>query len=795
MKIPLKWLRDYINLDMAPTQIAEILTSAGLEVEDVHSTAPGFERVIVARVVDVQKHPNADKLCVATVSNGSETFQVVCGAPNCKAGMKTAFAQVGAVLRDEKGESFKVKQAKLRGVESFGMLCAADELGIGEDGDGIIEFPEHLQEGADVAEMYTDTVFDIALTPNLNYCSSVVGIARELSAMIGKPFHLPKVNVRETLSSSIENDAEVILQDTQGCPRYACRVVKNVRVGPSPDWMENRLLAAGIRPINNIVDITNYVLLELGHPLHAFDYDKLEEHTIVVRQAKEGERFTTLDEKERQLQAGDVLICDHKRPIALAGIMGGQNSEVSDATTNVLIESAYFNPTAIRKTSKRLGIQTEASRRFERGADPNGVLLALDRAAMLMQELASGQVVAGKIDNQAMIFPEKVVHCRLSRINQILGTHLSLSEVEAIFQRLKFAYKWDGHDTFIVTVPTWRVDVNAEIDLIEDVARVYGYNNIAKTDPAYHASALQHTPLYVFEREVRTRLVAEGLQEFITCDLIGPTLSNIVKEHMMPQEAIIKVLNPTSIEQSILRTSLLPGLLQVVKYNIDHQVHDINGFEIGRIHFKEGEQYKEETVLGIVLSGKSAQSSWNQKPHDMDFFDMKGILENLFLELNIGDVSFRPSKFEAFHTGRQASLFVGEQELGSMGEVHPTIQRRLDVTQRIIFAEISLHALMQARKPIASMQSLPSYPSSERDWTMTLQKDVPIHNILSQIKKGASPLLEAVYLLDVYHSEKLGDSKNVTFRFIYRDKDKTISQEAVDAEHSRILKTDFSHQP
>lgn len=788
MKLPLSWLQEYINPGCSPAQISVLLTSAGLEVDAVETTAPSFERVVVGRVIKVEKHPAADKLCVANVSDGVEVFQVVCGAPNCREGMKTAFAPVGASISDGPGKQFKISKAKLRGVESSGMLCSAKELQIGEEGDGIMEFADQVKEGADVAEMYADTVFEISLTPNLGHCSNVIGVARELSAVTGLPMNQPKIHVIESKQQRTDKAAHVTVEDQKGCPRYVCRVIKNVKIGPSPEWMQKRLIASGLRPVNNIVDITNYVLLEMGQPLHAFDFDKLDGHAIIVRSAKKDERFVTLDEKERVLQPGDILICDKQKPVALGGIMGGLNSEVTDTTVNVLLEAAYFHPGTIRKTSKRLGLQTDASRRFERNCDPNAVIAAADRAAMLMHELAGGDVLEGVIDIKTEEFPNKQITVRLSRINAILGTHLSVDEVENVFSRLQFVCQWDGKDNFVISVPTFRADIGAEIDLVEEVARIYGYNNIQKSEIRYQASTIPHTPIFLFEREIRTRLVSEGLQEFLTCDLIGPTLSGIVKEHLMPEEAIIKVLNPTSIEQSILRTSLLPGLLQLVKYNINYQNHDISGFEIGRIHFKEGEeQFKEESVLGIVLSGKNAPHHWDQKPHDADYYDLKGIVENLLAELCIENATFKISAFKAFHTGRQASIFVNGLEVGSIGEIHPTILRRLDVTQRIIFAELSLHDLMNVRSATKQMKPLPKYPCSGRDWTVTLKDEVTLQSIMDQIKLTASPVLEEVSLVDIYRSEKLGkDLKNVTLHFVYRDKEKTIEQEIVDSEHNRI---------
>lgn len=636
---------------------------------------------------------------------------------------------------------------------------------------------------------HPDTLFEISLTPNLGYCACLLGIARELSAVTERPVKVPKSVVEESAKEQIAKMLRVTVNDRMGSPRYACRVIRGVTVGPSPEWLKRRLEVCGLRSVNNIVDITNYVLLETGQPLHAFDYDLLEGHEIVVRNAKEGEGFVTLDGKERRLSSEDLLICDKSKPVALAGVMGGLNSEVSDTTRNVVLESAYFHPGTIRKTSKRLGLQTDASKRFERGCDPNQVPKALDRAIMLIKQVAGGDILEGAFDIKESTFPERVVACRLSRVNHILGTHISVNEVETIFKNLGFNYRWDGQDTFTVTVPTYRVDVLDEIDLIEEVARIFRYDNIEKPSSArYHASRIPHAPIFHFEQEVRSRMVSEGLQEFITCDLIGPSLLGIVHDSMIPEAALIRVLNPTSVEQSVLRTSLLPGLLQVVKYNLDHQNLNVSGFEVGRVHFKDLDKYKEQPVLGIILTGRSSPHHWNIKPHEIDFFELKGMIENLLKELGIDNMTFRPSTYPTLHSGRQASIFVDALELGSFGEVHPAIRRRLDVTQRIFFAELSLHDLMQVRKVNLPMHDLPIYPSSERDWTITLKEEISMQDLLATIRSAASPLLEQVSLVDIYRSEKLGKGlKNVTFRFVYRDNIKTIEQEAVEAEHKHII--------
>lgn len=791
MLIPLSWIKEYLDLNLSPAEIAKILTMAGLEVDSYKTIDLGVENVVVGHVLQVDKHPNADKLCVATVTDGQEVYQVVCGAPNCRPGIKTALARLGATLKGADGQTFTIKKSKLRGVESSGMLCAADELNLSSEGEGILELPESAQPGTPIQELFSDTIFEISLTPNLSHCSSIIGVVRELSAATGLPMREPHISLKEG-GEAINQLTKVNILDTEACPRYTCRLIRNIKVGPSPDWLKMRLEKSGLRSINNVVDVTNYVLLEMGHPLHAFDFDRLEGKEIIVKKASEGMTFRTLDDKERQLSHQDLMICDAKQPVALAGVMGGMNSEVNQDTQNILLESAYFDPVTIRKTSKRLGLQTDSSKRFERGTDPNGLIASLDRAAMLIQQVAGGEIAAGAIDTKSRDFPEKVIVCRLNRLNQLLGIVLGQGEVEDIFRRLRFGYNWNGQDSWDVRVPTYRVDVQAEIDLIEEVARLYGYDNIKKTASRYVTSQLPHAPIYLFEQEMRNRLIAEGLQEFLTCDLIGPSLLDVIQQDQALQpESMVHVMNPTSVEQSILRTSLLPGLLQVVKYNVDHQNHHISGFEIGRIHFKESEsQFNEQSVAAIVLSGKSRPQDWAQKPHDYDFYDLKGIVENLLKEIGVTDYKFKNLGMQIFHSGRQASIFVDSLEIGSIGEIHPAIQRRLDVPQRILFGEFNLHDLMQVAKRKDKVKSLALYPGSERDWTLTIKTSVPFADVMRLIRSQEASLLESAALIDIYRSDKLGpEYQNITLRFVYRDLTKTIEQEVVDKEHQRLTQT------
>jgi phenylalanyl-tRNA synthetase beta chain len=781
MKVPLSWIKEFIDTDLTPTQIAKLLTMAGLEVDGIEKTAGGFSGVVVGRVVAVEKHPQADKLQIATVSDGEQNYQVVCGAPNCRPGIKTAFAKIDAKLGD-----ITVQKANLRGVESYGMLCSGKELGLSDNHEAIIEFEEHLKEGSDVAEWYSDAVFEISLTPNLAHCNSVLGVVRELSAVTGLPYRLPEVEVNEG-EGIIEQLVDLVVKDKKRCPRYACRLIRNVQVAPSPHWLQQRVTQCGYRPVNNVVDATNYVMHGLGQPLHAFDFDLIEGKRIIVRSAHKNEAIKTLDSKERILSEEDLVICDAKGPVAIAGVMGGISTEVGNSAKNILIESAYFDPSSIRRTSRRLGLKSDASKRFERGTDPNQTIPSLDLVAQLIQQLAGGEIALGAYDEKERDFLEKDVTCRLSHINQVLGTHLGVQEVETLFEQLGFDYNWDGRDLFSVSVPTYRVDIHEEIDLIEEVARIYGYDKIVKSKPAYRHSKLEDTPIYGFERAVRERLIAEGLQEFVTCDLIGPAQLDLLQDSMMPPDATIKVLNPVSIEQSILRTSLIPCLLNLVKENVLVQNRDVAGFEIGRIHFMEKNQVKEQVMAGMIVTGKRDPHHFDQKSSPFDFYDLKGIIENLFAGLNIPEPDFRLQQLNAFHPGRQAAIYIDDVDVGTAGEIHPSILRTLDVDQRIYFAEINLHDLFQKRKADVRMQELPRYPGSERDWTITLDKSVPMGEIFEAIRAVATPLLTKVSLLDIYWNEKLGNSHNVTLRFYYRDKSKTLSQQEVEAEHERIV--------
>jgi phenylalanyl-tRNA synthetase beta chain len=786
MKVPLSWLKEYLKFSQSPKELAEILTLSGIEVDAIETSSPSFSGVVVGKILEVAQHPTADRLRIATVTDGKESFQVVCGAPNCAVGLKTAFAKIGASLTDSEGKAFKIKRAKLRDVESFGMLCGMDELGLGAEA-GIMDLSEEFTVGADLASYYSEVVFDVSLTPNLGHCMSILGLARDLSAQLGTSLHRTPFQLEE-VEDPTQKHIRIQLIDKKQCPRYACRHVSGVRVGPSPHWLKKKIEACGVRSINNVVDTSNLVMLELGQPLHMFDQDKIDGNTLIITAQTDHKEIETLDGTVRLIPPEALLICDTFKPLAIAGIMGGKSSAVSETTTSILIEAAYFSPQSIRKTTKQIGLKSDSSQRFEKGVDPDGVLHALNYAAFLLQKVAGGRVAKGAIDQKAHEFSEKRISCRTERVNKLLGTQLSTGEIAALLGRLGIHLVEEGLHAILVSVPTYRGDISTEVDLIEEVARVYGYNNIPKSPPRHISSTLANAPLFEMEKEMRGRLIAEGLQEFVTCDLISPSQAEMTLENAMSKDTLIQVLHSHSVDQSILRTTLLPGLLQTVKHNVAHGNPHIAGFEVGRVHFKEGDHYFEPSTAGIILCGSKTPYHFDPKPQEFDFLDLKGIVENILASFHIEEIQWETSHLHNFHPFRQARIKKGDATLGVLGEVHPRHAIAIDAPGRVFFAEIHLGELLPLIPKEQRAIDLAQFPGSERDWTVTLKEDQSIETILSAIRKVPSRLLEKVLFLALYKSEQIGkDKKNATFRFFYRDKEKTVDFETVEKEHARII--------
>ncbi len=608
-----------------------------------------------------------------------------------------------------------------------------------------------------------DPIFELSLTPNLGHCMSALGVARELSAALQLPLTLPKTHQMSG------REIKVSIQNPALAPRYLCLLIEQIKVGPSPSWLKKQLEACGQKSINLIVDATNYIMMKFGQPLHAFDADLIEREEIRVECAQSSFSFVGLDGVAREVPEGALLIRDAKKPLALAGIMGGAESAVTDQTTRILLEAAVFDPIAIRVTAKKVGLRTESSQRFEKGVDPMGLELALSEAAHLI-----GAQIVGFKTVQPVPFKKREIHYRPHRINQILGTKLSETEIEEILGRLEIEAKGGK-----AHIPSYRRDLLEEIDLSEEVARVYGYNNIEKGVPHLSTSTLPNDPVFLFENEMRRHLIGAGLTEFLTCDLISPSLAEIARE--ISPLASLQTAYSKSEEFSFLRTSLLPGLLQVTKGNFAQKNTHIAAFEIGRIHFEQNREIIEFPMAAILLTGLHDLPHWSHKGREVDFFDLKGILENLFHS------SFLPSSHLSFHPGRQADIYIDDLRIGSLGEVHPHLLQKFDLEKRVYYAELNLLNLLKKKKTHLKMVPLPQFPSSERDLTIPLPLKMPMEKLFEEIRAHHSSLLERVELIDLYLPEGQ-EVKNVTLRFIYRDLTKTISFEEAEAAHAKIIK-------
>jgi len=777
MKIPLSWLKTFLPLTQSPEEIADTLTLAGLEVDAIERTPFTFEGVVYGKVLATKPHPDAEKLKVATVTDGTQEFQVVCGAPNCREGLFVAFAKIGAKLSDDQGKVFKIKKSKLRGVESFGMLCSKSELGLSLEHDGIAEFEADVPLGVELTTHLADVIFEISLTPNLGHCTSLLGIARELSALLDLKLTLPTFDVKEM---GDKGDIDARVDDPLLCPRYMARCIRNVKVGPSPREIVERLEACGIRSINNVVDVTNYVMLELGQPLHAFDQAKLKGSTLIVEPAKKPLTFRTLDNEERTVKQGLLTIADAAGPVAIAGVIGGMESSVDESTQNIVLEAALFDASCVRRSIKALSLRTESAGRFEKGIDPNMTPIALDRAAHLLAKIAGGEVAPTAIDVSAGAIIPKRIDLRTERVNKLLGTKLSENEIAALLNRLSFAY-FRVNGSFTVEVPTYRNDISHEIDLLEEVARIYGFNNIEKSAPKVTISSLPHSPMFLFENRIRQIVSKLGLQEFLTCDLISPKLAKIGFD----VGETIAVLQPSSVEESILRPSLLPGHLKAIKHNHNHRTFDIAAFEIGRVHFKHNDNYTEPHVLALTLTGLRAPHHFSDKGQRVDFYDLKGAIESLFEQLGLKDLQITPSSHAPFHPNIQADIACCGKRLGAMGSVHPQTAAQVGIDTPVFFAEIDLSELLPLCTQEVQMTPLPQYPGSSRDLTVTIAAKTPLSQIMDAIATIKSPHLKKVDVIDLF--DKGNGENNLTLRFHYRKDNGTIESKSVEALHAKVI--------
>ncbi len=789
MIISYNWLKDFVECDLAPQDLAEELTMLGLEVEGMTGVGDGFDSVVVALVEEKLQHPNADKLSLCKVNDGSSVHNVVCGAQNFKTGDRVALARLGTVLPGD----FKIKKSKIRGEESCGMLCSQKELGLAELSDGIMVLTTDHPLGTPLFDALglKDTIFEIGLTPNRADCLSVVGVAREVAAKLGKSIHFPGHDPLES-GPAIATVASVIVEDSELCPRYAARYISGCTVAPSPAWLVKRLEAVGMRSINNVVDVTNYVLMEYGHPLHAFDFDRLAGGKIIVRRAGEGELFTTLDGQERRLVSTDLTIRDGERAVALAGIMGGENSEIAPESTNILLESAWFTPSAIRRSGKRLGLHTESSHRFERGADIGIVTRALNRAAALISELSGGVVAKGIID----VYPHKVhprqVPFRLERVNAVLGTDLSSSQVLDIFGRLQFQTVEREPGLMTVTVPTFRVDIEREIDLIEEVARLHGFNAIPATMPVARVFSDRPPLSQKGAKLLRDLLTTHGFSEVVNFSFFGADLfDKLLLPVDDPRRETIRLLNPLSDDLAVMRSTLLPGLLQTTERNLSRRSLNLRLFELRRVyHPVPGQELAHEPLhLGAILTGRRNPEGWNHEEAPVDFFDAKGLLENIIHEFRIRGLIYSTEKLEPFyHPGKGCTLVVGGEELGSCGELHPELLERFAIEQPVYYLELDFEKLIRLGGAPLTIVPPSRYPDTFRDLALLIDEAMPASLVLEAIRTQKIKEMEGVELFDLYTGAGIPEGKkSIAVRVRYRSPERTLTDEEVTPLHARII--------
>ncbi|RII31715.1 MAG: phenylalanine--tRNA ligase subunit beta [Geobacter sp.] len=790
MNVTYNWLKEFVDFDLSPEQLADLLTMLGLEVEGMEKLGAGMDDVVVALVEEKRQHPNADKLSLCRVNNGSEVLDVVCGAQNFKAGDTVVLAQIGAVLPGD----FKIKRSKIRGEESCGMLCSEKELGLAEESAGIMVLPSGLPLGRPVFDALglKDTLFEIGLTPNRSDCLSAVGIAREIAAKLGKTIKYPDTTIKEGTDAAGSIIA-VNIEDTELCPRYAARYISGCKIAPSPEWLVKRLSAIGLRSINNVVDVTNLVMMELGYPLHAFDCDRLAGRRIVVRRAVEGEIFTSLDSQQRILTADDLVICDAERPVALAGVMGGENSEISDTTTNILLESAWFKPAAIRKTSKRLGLHTESSHRFERGADIGGVIRAIDRAASLIADLSGGCVAQGVLDVYPAPFAPEPIILRPERANQLIGIQLPKDEINNLLSRLECHVIDLADGSLQVTPPTYRVDIEREIDLVEEIARLNGFDKIPATMPLAQVVSDRPSQHQRLQRSVREILVAQGMNEIINFSFTAPNAAGkLLLPEDDPRSASIRLANPLIEEQSVMRTTLFPGLLETVARNVSFRSLDLKLFEMRRVYLPpkvDGEMPCEPIRVVGAITGSRERDGWCQTRAAADFFDAKGQIENLLDLLNIGGVKWVADAPEPFyHPGKSCSILAGKERIGTVGEIHPTVQENFGLEKPVYCFELDFEKLVSLARQKRTVSPPSRFPDINRDVAMLASDDLAAEKIIECVRSVKAKEIEHVEIFDLYRGAGIPDGfRSIAVRVRYRSYERTLTDEEIGVIHTKIL--------
>lgn len=791
MKFSESWLREWINPAIPTDELVAQLTMAGLEVDSVAPVAADFHGVVVGEVLQVERHPDADKLSVCQVAGSPEgTLQVVCGAPNVRPGLKVPFALIGAHL----GEDFRIKKAKLRGVESNGMLCGADELGVDVDGDGLWELPDHAPVGEDLRQylQLDDRVIEVDLTPNRGDCLSIQGLAREVSVLNEVPFTAaPGVSGGATAAATTSDSLAIDVEAPQDCPRYLGRVIRNIdAAAQTPLWMAEKLRRCGLRPLHPVVDVTNYVLLELGQPMHAFDLSKIA-GGIVVRHARANESLTLLDGNEIALRDDTLVIADHQRPLAMAGVMGGEDSAVGDETRDIFLESAFFAPLGIAGKARSYGVHTDSSHRFERGVDPQLCLQAMERATRLLLDIVGGE--AGPVEEVSAVehLPaERVVTLRRRRLDQQLGFAFPEEKVAAILTQLGLQLVTSSADEWQWRVPSWRFDLAIEQDLIEELGRVYGYDNLPVAVPLAPMNLPARPEGRLQPSRVRDALVSQGYREVITYSFVDPKVQQLFE----PEAKGIELANPISADMAVMRTSLWPGLIKVLQYNLNRQQSRAQFFEIGSRFVREASEIKQVKVLSVLVCGSRQPEGWSADDGQVDFFDLKGDLEVLLgLGGQLSQFRFSAGQHPALHPGQTAVVSVvkngSEVPVGVLGRLHPQLQQTLSINRPVYLCEIELEALLQAHLP--AFVDLSRYPEVRRDLAFVVNADVSGAELAQVIRENAGASLIDLKIFDVYQGKGVeSNRKSIAFGLTFQNPSRTLTEsevtEAIDAVVSQL---------
>jgi phenylalanyl-tRNA synthetase beta chain len=790
MRVSFEWLSKLIDIDIPVNELAEKMTMSGIAVEEIEDQATQYQGIVTAQILSLDKHQQADNLLIVKADAGEQGIkQVITAAKNLKVGDIVPLALPGTTLPEGK----KIDEVDFKGVLSQGMLCSGAELGLEKESTGIWVFEDaSVRLGVPVAEALgeTDRVLVLELTANRSDCLGMIGVAREVAAILNKKFQGYPITLKEE-GPPVEQLAKVEIIDPDLCPRYAARVVSDVKIAPSPEWMQRRLKAAGVRPINNIVDITNYVMLEYNQPLHAFDLDHIAAHHVKVRRAGSDEKLVTLDEIERSLSLENLLIADPEGGLCVAGVMGGCTSEITERTVNMLLESAYFNPASIRKTAKQLGMRTEASMRFERSIDPGGVVTALNRAAQLIEELGAGKVAKGYLDQYPKPYIPVTIQTTVARINGCLGTDLPVAAVKNYLERVTFEVNIGEHDSLQVTIPTYRQDVTYMADLAEEVARLYGYNNIPATVPVSKQVG-EMTSFQKMQQNCRHLLQGIGISEAMTYSLYAKTTADQLGISAGdPLAKTIDLMVPLSEEQAVMRTNLVHHLLEAMAFNTKRRQSDISIYEIARVYWPKPGTFlpKEPLHLGVGLMGRLREIGWNQSHDEVDFYDAKGIVELIFEKLKLPEFSLKPSGQPFLHPGQSADVYVNERMIGFYGQIHPSIQAKYELTKKAFILELDLSCLDGVRKAdTISFEPLPKFPAVQRDLALVVSASITAQSIIARIKQLIGDLVEKVDLFDVYQGEQVANGqRSLAFSISYRSKERTLNDNEVNQLQEKLL--------